>query len=295
MNNKMKLNLLSFCTVLLWATAFPLTKVIGDQLSSYALGSIRCTTASITLIIANMITNKAHLAAIKKPACKMDFLCLFAAGTLGFALYLVFFNAGIQTLTSATSSIIISTTPVLTAIGASRIYKEKINIIGWVCILSAFCGVAVLLFWHGSLSINSGIIWTLAASLVFCIYNLLNRKLSSIGYSAVEIVTYGMISGTIALSVFIPCAVSEIINADALSLIIAIYLGIMPSAAAYILWAKAMELAEKTSEVTNYMFITPMLSALLGFAILGEIPNIGTILGGAIIISSVIIFSLKGK
>ena len=56
-----------------------------------------------------------------------------------------------------------------------------------------------------------------------------------------------------------------------------------------------MSYAERTSEVTNFMFVTPLLSTIMGFIILSEIPNAGTFIGGAIIIISIVVFNLKGK
>jgi drug/metabolite transporter (DMT)-like permease len=69
----------------------------------------------------------------------------------------------------------------------------------------------------------------------------------------------------------------------------------MPSAIAYFLWGTALSLAEKTNEVTNFMFITPLLSSLLGFMLLKEVPSMGTFIGGTIIILSIVLFNLKGK
>ncbi len=43
------------------------------------------------------------------------------------------------------------------------------------------------------------------------------------------------------------------------------------------------------------MFLTPFVTTVLGFIMLKEIPDTGTIIGGAIIISSVIIFNKYGK
>lgn len=287
MNTTVKRNLLAFSTVFLWATAFPLTKFIGDDLSTNSLSLIRCIAAAVFLLIIGKFSG------IRKPFCKGDAAYLFIAGLMGFALYLIFFTTGIQTLTSATSSIVIAATPIMTAIGARKIYKEHISITGWICIFMAFVGVAVLLFWNGMLSINVGLLWTLGAALIFCIYNLMNRHLSGKGYTALEITTYCMISGAIILLIFTPQTISDIMTADISSILVAIYLGLMPSATAYLLWAKAMTYADKVSEVTNYMFVTPLLSTLLGFLILSEIPDMGTIIGGIIILASVICFNLK--
>lgn len=289
MSSKVKLNLYSFITVFLWAAAFPLTKVAGAQFSPFCLGLIRCMVASAALL---MVGKFLH---IRKPFCRKDLLLLAAAGISGFALYLIFFNTGIMTITSATSSVIIASTPIMTAIVCSRLYKEKINPLGWLAILFAFIGVVILLFWEGALSINVGILWTLGAAVVFCIYNVLNRKLGSVGYTSVEIVTYGMISASIVLMFCLPQTISEIASADLIAILLAIALGLLPSATSYVLWAKAMELAEKTNEVTNYMFVTPLLSAVMGFLLLNEVPDMGTIIGGIIIIAGVVLFGLKGK
>ena len=89
---------------------------------------------------------------------------------------MITFNTGILTLTSATSSIIIAVTPILTAIVASNLYKEKIKPIGWAAIAAAFIGVLILLLWEGVFSINIGLIWTVGAAIVFCGYNIIQSR-----------------------------------------------------------------------------------------------------------------------
>ncbi|MFT8316021.1 MAG: EamA family transporter [Clostridium sp.] len=288
MSQKSKVNMLGFFTVFLWASAFPLTKVAMAHYTPNALGFVRCAVAAIFLLIIGILNH------IRKPQ-KKDIPWFFLSGGLGFTLYMITFNTGIQTLTSATSSIIIATTPIMTAVVSSKCYGEKINKLGWFTIALAFIGVLILLLWDGVFSINIGLIWTICAAIVFCGYNILNRKLSSMGYTALEIVTYSMFCGAILLAVFSPQGVSQVITAEPKHILSVIYLGAIPSALAYFLWGKAMYLAEKTSEVTNFMFVTPLLSTALGFMLLKEIPNMGTFIGGAIIILSIILFNLKGK
>ena len=209
--------------------------------------------------------------------------------------YMIFFNTGIQTLTSATSSIIVALTPILTAIGCAKVYHEKIKTIGWITIATAFMGVLVLLLWDGVFSINIGLIWTMGAALVFFGYNMMSRFLSSKGYTALEIVTYSMIFGALLLGFWSVQGFQQLAASDMSHILALVYLGAFPSAAAYFLWGKAMSFANRTSEVTNFMFVTPLLSTILGFLILREVPNMGTFLGGAIIICSIIVFNLKGK
>lgn len=143
--------------------------------------------------------------------------------------------------------------------------------------------------------INIGLIWTLCASAVFCGYNIITRKIDALGYNALEIVTYSMICGAILLGFWAGEGFRQLSTASMSHIGALIYLGALPSATAYFLWGKAMGYAERTSEVTNFMFVTPLLSTVMGFVILKEVPNAGTFIGGAIIIISIVIFNLKGK
>lgn len=289
MNNKTALNLCAFAATFLWAAAFPLTKIAGEEFSPYSMGLIRCVVASTALLAIGRLLH------IRKPFRKKDILILAVTGAMGFTFYLIFFNTGLITITSATSSVIISATPILTALLCSMLYQEKITPTGWLAIFLAFLGVILLLFWNGVFSIDIGVIWTLGAAIVFCLYNVLNRKLSASGYTSVEIVTYGMLSAALMLLAFLPETLGDLTQASLSNIIILIGLGLLPSATSYLLWAKALALADKTNEVTNYMFLTPLLSAVMGFFLLGEIPDAGTFIGGAVIIVSVILFNLKGK
>ena len=287
-SEKKKVFGLSFLSVFLWASAFPLTKVAQQQFTSIPLGFLRCTVAAIFLII---IGKCCHIRLPQKKHIPL----FFVSGGLGFTGYMITFNTGILTLTSATSSIIVAVTPILTAIVASRIYKEKIKPIGWAAIAAAFIGVLILLLWEGVFSINVGLIWTVGAAIVFCGYNILTRKLSAMGYNALEIVTYSMICGAILLGFWAGEGLHQLAGASTSHIIALIYLGALPSATAYFTWGKAMSYAERTSEVTNFMFVTPLLSTIMGFIILHEVPNAGTFIGGTIIIISIVVFNLKGK
>ena len=289
LGNKIKMNVFAFLTVLLWGSGFPFTRAIGDEISSSSLALIKCFLAAVILLI---IGKACH---IRKPFCKKDLIWFFISGIFGFSVYSIFYNMGLATLTSATGSIITAASPILTSIAVFKLYDEKINIIGWLSIACAFIGVAVLLLWNGVLSINIGILWMFLCAAVFAGYNVLNRKFSEAGYTAMEVVTYSALFGAIQLLFFMPQAVNEVIHASPSSILAAVYLGVMTSGIAYYFWSKAILLAERISEVSNYLFINPLIAAIIGFLMLHEVPDMGTFIGGVIIIASVIVFSLKGS
>ena len=109
MSNKMKVNLYAFITVMIWGSGFPFTRMIDGQLSSVSLGFIRCLLSAVVMIIIGRRYK------IRKPFCRKDIFLFFVSGALGFSMYLTFFSLGLETLSSATGSIITAITPILVA------------------------------------------------------------------------------------------------------------------------------------------------------------------------------------
>nr|WP_314277034.1 DMT family transporter [uncultured Peptostreptococcus sp.] len=288
MNKKLKVNLLGLTTILFWSLAFPFSKLAMQYFTPFSLGFLRVCIATIVLIIIGFY-NK-----IRKPKIK-DLGLLFLSAACGFGIYLFVFNKGIQTISSASSSIIIALTPILTAIESSKIYGEKINKLGWFSMLTAFVGVLIMMLWDGVFSIDTGILWTLCASILFSVYNNLNRHLSMKGYRGIEIVTYSMAFSILILSPFYKDAYTEIMVAPVKYIGVLLILSIFSSAIAYFLWSIALTIADNTSEVANYSFLTPFFATILGNIILGELPNTGTLIGGLIIILSMVVFSKRDK
>lgn len=289
MGNKIKVNLYAFITVLIWGSGFPFTRLIGEQLSSGSLGFIRCFFSAVVLIVIGMICK------IRKPFRRRDLLWFFISGAFGFSLYLTLFSLGLETVNSATGSIITAITPIIVAVAAVKLYGERIGIAGWISIFGAFAGVVILLLWNGIVSISIGAVWMLLTAIVFAGYNLISRKLSLKGYTDIEITTYSAVFGTLQTVMFMPRAVSEMMAADTASNLSAIYLGAAAGGAAYYLWGKAIAMSDRTSEVTNYLFVNPLIAAIIGFLMLHEMPDMGTYAGGIIIIASVVVFSIKGS
>ena len=72
-----------------------------------------------------------------------------------------------------------------------------------------------------------------------------------------------------------------------------LYLGILGGALGYVFWAKAFSLADRTSDVSNFMFAMPLLTSLIGFLVKGEVPGVETVIGGILIVGGMILFQLE--
>ena len=69
------------------------------------------------------------------------------------------------------------------------------------------------------------------------------------------------------------------------------YLAFLSSALGFVFWSFALEHAEKVSDVTNFMYISPIVAAIVAAFLLREIPNMGLYIGAPIILGSLFLFN----
>lgn len=277
----------AFLTVALWSSAFVFTKVALMAFTSPALGFLRCLVASIALC--------GVLAVKRVPLPRWrDAPGLLLSGALGFAIYLLVFNKGSETLTSTTSCILIATAPLITALLAAVLFRERLSVRGWCALCLEFVGVLILALWNGVVSINAGVLWMLAAALSISGYNIVQRLFAR-RYTALELTTWSFVAATAMLLPFAPEAAREIAQAPPAQVGTVVFLGVFPSAVAYLAWARALAVARSTSEVTHFMFLTPFLSLVLGYMVIGEVPGPETFVGGAVILLGLALFHGAGR
>lgn len=274
-------------TIVFWSLAYVFTRLALQVFSTFSLGFLRYLIASAALIVIAFITKM-------KPPHVRDLPLFALSGAIGFFLYMICFNQGQSTVTAATGSVVIATVPVITALFARFLYGEQLRPLQWTAIAVEFMGVAVLTLLNSSLSLNSGLFWLILAALELSGYNLIQRKLTK-RYTALQASTFSIFFGTLLLAVFSSAALREVAHAPAIQFVYLGVLGIGSSAIAYVSWAKAFSKAKQTSQVSNYMFITPFLTSIFGFLFAGEIPDTATVIGGGIILLGVLLFNLSGS
>lgn len=274
-------------TVLIWSTAYIGTPVVSASYSAGALGLLRCLSAAAALAAITL--------ALRLPRPRARDLPFFAlSGLTGMALYLVLFNSGFATIGPTTSCVIVALSPVLSALLAAALFRERLTPLGWFAIGAAFCGILLMALWEGTMRINIGVVWTALAALSFAVYNLLQRKLGR-GYDPRVITAYSFAAGAVFLLPYLFQAARQMRAAPPNHTLVVLFLGVFPSAIAYLLWVKALAIAPKTSYVTNYMFVTPFASLVLELWILRQWPDMGAVLGGIVILASLALFAAAGK
>lgn len=277
----------AFLTVAIWSSAYVYTKVALLTFSATALGLLRCGVA--TLCLMTLLTFYRQL------AVKWRHIPVFMlSGASGFSLYFIAFNTGSLSLNPTTASIIIALCPIISALLALVVFKEKLRISQWLATLTAFSAVLFISLQEGSLLISQGIIWMLGAAALLALYNVIQRRMNR-QISALQMTAYSFLFGTVMLLGYAPDALSELQDAPSDAIALVIYLGLFPGAVAYITWGKALSLAENTGQVTNWMFLTPCLALLLEYVVTDSYPGKATLAGGSIILICLLCFLRKNK
>ncbi|EPQ0972009.1 DMT family transporter [Citrobacter farmeri] len=277
----------AFLTVAIWSSAYVYTKVALLTFSATALGLLRCGVA--TLCLMTLLTFSRQL------AVKWRHIPVFMlSGASGFSLYFIAFNTGALSLNPTTASIIIALCPIISALLALVVFKEKLRTSQWLATLTAFSAVLFISLQEGSLLISQGIIWMLGAAALLALYNVIQRRMNR-QISALQMTAYSFLFGTVMLLGYAPDALSELHDAPSGAIALVIYLGLFPGAVAYITWGKALSLAENTGQVTNWMFLTPCLALLLEYVVTDSYPGKATLAGGTIILICLLCFLRKNK
>ena len=273
-------------TILLWASSFAAVRASLQAFTPGHIALFRFLIASILLAVSALVTHT------KLPALK-DIPVIFLLGFLGVFAFHTAQNYGQVTVTAGSAGMIISSVPIFTAILATIFLGEKLKLWGWLSIFISFLGVSLIAFGEREgVKFDFGVIFLLLAAIVAAIYFVL-QKPYLIRYTALQLVTYMIWAGTLLLLVFTPGLIEEVANAPIEATIATIYLGIFPSAVAYVTWSYALSRAP-TSIVASFLYLQPVFAVIIAWIWLNEIPALISMIGGVVTILGVFLVNKYG-
>lgn len=286
MTRKGQQTFFALLTILLWASCYIAMRMGSAEFSPYALTCLRMLASAATILVMFPFY-KPRLPALR------DLPLFLLSSLLAYSLYCLFMSLGAQTVTASVSSFITALSPVLAPVFALLLLKEQMRRLQWISVGVAALGVAVMLFSDTSFSIELGVLWVLTSAIMFAGYNIVQRLLLR-RYTGFEVTAWSTLLGALVLLPFLPRTLFEMRSIPLPSTLVVCYLGAV-SAIAYLFWAMALRLAEHTGEVTNFMFLTPLLTTVLGFVTIGELPPISAYLGGGLMLLGLALTNVEPK
>lgn len=283
--------------LLLWASAFPgiraglapVTGVAGpDGYGPAELALLRFGTASVVLAAYALI------ARVKVPR-REDLGRIVLAGILGITIYHIALNTGERTVQSGAAALLISLSPVVTALLSTRFLGERLRPWGWIGIAVSFAGAAVVALGEGEggLSLDVGALFILLATLSTSLYFLVSKP-GLAKYTATEFTSYAIWAGTIPMLVFGPSLASQMQQAPMAATVSGVYLGVFPGALAYVLWGYGLS-KMPASRVSAFLYLQPANAAIIAWFWLAEVPSVAVIVGGIVSVVGVVIVNTLGQ
>jgi len=274
-------------TVVFWGSAFAGIRAGLHSYSPTHLALLRFLAASVACAVIVVRPG------MRRPALR-DVPLIVLLGFLGFAFYNIALNIGEQSIPAGPAALLIQTLPIWTALAAVIFLGERMRTWGWIGIAVSFTGALVIALGKGSgitLSWAAGLI--LLASVSASAYNIIQKTMLD-RYRPLEITTWAIWAGTLLLVPFSGGLAGEICAAPMADTLAVIYLGVGPAALAYVTWAVVLSRLP-ASRASSILFVVPVIAFLVGWAWLGEAPNMNDLAGGVLAMGGVALVNTLGR
>ncbi|EUQ64412.1 TPA: DMT family transporter [Staphylococcus aureus] len=262
-------------TIILWGSAFPMIKIALNDFSAESLSAFRLILATIILLPFVIIK--------KLPTPELrDIPVIFILGFCGFVIYHTALNFGEALISAGISGILVSTTPIFSSALAYIFLKEHFSKWNWLSSLVAFIGISIISISKDDYTtINVlGVFIILLASFSESLYFTFQKKYIE-KYGFIAFTLYTIMASSPFMLIFIPEIINDIHGATFTSIVSVLYLAIFPTIIPYVLLAYIVK-SVGVSDATMSLYLTPIVSLLLFYLLLDELPTTLAIIGGII-------------
>ncbi len=289
-----KPKILAVIAVLFWSTAATAFKLSLRYLTPFKLVFLASCVSLIILWILVLVKKRAS------GSTAFSGKRLAGASIRGllnpFLYYLVLFEA-YDRLPAQIAMVINYLWPIMLLLLSIPFLRQRITPRILISSCISFCGVAVLVLGGnptgGNLSITAmGL--ALLSTVIWAAFWIMNLRSSgnavvtlaeAFSFGIVYLVLFGLITGKLA----------NIVQTDLAGIAGAVYVGIFEMGITFVIWQKALELADTTAEIGNLIYLTPFLALVFIGTAVGEQIGFYTIAGLLLIISGILLQERWGK
>ena len=287
----MKPRVLALIAVVFWSTAASAFKLTLRWLTPFQLVMLASSVSTIALWTIVLVRKKR---CIESGSSGRTILKSAARGLLNPFLYYLVLLEAYNGLPAQIAMVINYLWPVVLMILSAPLLAQRITLKMAFASGISFCGIGVLAFGGnpagGHLSLLA-IGLALVSTVIWALFWILNLRASgdparnlaeSFIFGLIYIVLYGAVTGQF----------EGIMNLDYQGIIGSVYIGLFEMGITFVIWQKALELSETTSEVGNLIYLTPFIALIFIGSVVGEKIGLWTVAGLLLVIGGIILQSM---
>lgn len=233
------------------------------------------------------------------PLDRIQVLGMVLLGLTGVFAYNLFFFKGLQSVEAGRAAMIIATNPVFIAIFSFLLFHERFPASKVLGILVSVAGALVVitrgepgLLLKGGVGI--GELYLLGCVFCWVAYTLIGKKMLS-GMTPLTAVTYSCIAGSLmlltpALMNDLPRVLAELSWVSGVSLV---YLSLLGTVAGFVWFYRGVNEIGPT-RAGLFINLVPVSGVALGILVLGETPGLSLLIGGALVITGLLLTNRAG-
>jgi len=280
-----KLVFVAFC----WGTTLIAGRIVAQNIPNLTAASGRFLIAATIFLI--LLRSQGPL-----PRLNTRQLVVTAAmGLTGVFCFNLFFFTALEKVPAGKTALIVSLSPILTALAVSVLLREKLGIQRWLGIALAFFGVTIVItqgnlaqtWFYFTHSFESGEGFMMLSVTSWVAYTVLSR-FALVGLSPLQATTYAALFGTLGLLL---ATLSDIPTWEATMLtwentLAIVYIAVFGTVIASLWFVQGVSRIGP-ARTAVYSNLTPIFGIILGYLILSEPIHLSMIVGGVIVIAGV--------
>lgn len=278
--------LLCVFTMMFWAGNVLISRAMAGAVPPVALAQMRWTLAFLILL-------PFALGHIRRdwPVVLARWKMLVALGVVGISIYNTCLYIGVQTTGAVNAAMLSAVFPVLVAVLAFAIYRDRLTRLQIAGIFLSFVGAAIILT-RGDIMVLShidfvvGDLWVLASQFAYALYAVLLR-----GRPPVHPLTLVAVTMFVGQLVLLPFTLAEGLGGqrvifDTATIATVLYVAIFPAVLAYIFFNRAVELIG-SNRTAPFFYLVPVFTSIGAVVLLGEHVALYHLLGAVLIVTGI--------